>query len=165
VPWLPDLGGGIEYPSSVLLASTDGQVLVHEVAHMWFYGMVGNDQFRDPWLDESFASYAESVTRPPAAAQVARALATGGDVGGSMADFPDDRSYVRAVYGRGAAMLLTARERAGAEAFDAALRCHVDAAAWTTATPADVAAALAGLPPALTVLQEAGALDPEDLPR
>ena len=165
VPWLPDLGGGIEYPSSVLLASADEQVLVHEVAHMWFYGMVGDDQFRDPWLDESFAGYAESVTRPPSPAEVARALALDGDVGGSMADFPDDRSYVRAVYAKGAAMLLTARERAGAAAFDAALRCHVDAAAWTTATPADVAAAFAGLPAALAVLQEAGALDREDLPR
>ncbi|MFQ1001810.1 M1 family aminopeptidase [Modestobacter sp. SSW1-42] len=165
VPWLPDLGGGIEYPSSVLLASADEQVLVHEVAHMWFYGMVGDDQFRDPWLDESFASYAESVTREPPAAQVAGALAAEGDVGGSMADFPDDRSYVRAVYGKGAAMLLTARERVGAAAFDAALRCYVDAAAWTTATPADVADALAGLPAALTVLEEAGALDPDDLPR
>ncbi|MCZ2827968.1 M1 family aminopeptidase [Modestobacter sp. VKM Ac-2986] len=165
VPWLPDLGGGIEYPSSVLLASTDEQVLVHEVAHMWFYGMVGNSQFRDPWLDEAFASYAESVTRQPPPARVARDLAAEGDVGGSMADFADDRAYVRAVYAKGGAMLLTARERAGADAFDAALRCHVDAAAWTTATPADVAAALADLPAALAVLQEAGALDPEDLPR
>lgn len=165
VPSLPDLGGGIEYPSSVLLASTDEQVLVHEVAHMWFYGMVGDDQFRDPWLDEAFAGYAESVTRQPPADRVARDLAAEGDVGGSMADFADDRAYVRAVYAKGAAMLLTARERAGADAFDAALRCYADAAAWTTATPADVAAALADLPAALAVLQEAGALDPEDLPR
>ncbi|WP_338105107.1 M1 family aminopeptidase [Modestobacter muralis] len=165
VPWLPDLGGGIEYPSSVLLASTDEQVLVHEVAHMWFYGMVGNSQFRDPWLDESLASYAESVTGQPPAAAVARDLATEGDVGGSMADFADDRAYVRAVYVTGGAVLLTARERSGADAFDAALRCYADAAAWTTATPADVAAALADLPAALAVLQEAGALDPEDLPR
>jgi aminopeptidase N len=165
VPWLPDLGGGIEYPSSVLLASADDQVLVHEVAHMWFYGMVGNDQFRDPWLDESFASYAESVTRDPPPARVAGALAVAGDVGGSMADFPDDRRYVEAVYAKGAAALLTARDRAGAGAFDAALRCLVDATAWTTATPADVATALAGLPAALAVLQDAGALDADDLPR
>jgi hypothetical protein len=165
VPWLPDSGGGIEYPSSVLLASADDQVLVHEVAHMWFYGMVGNDQSRDPWLDESFASYAESVTQEPPAAQVARALALRGDVGGSMADFPDDRRYVEAVYAKGAAALLTARERAGAGVFDAALRCLVDATAWTTATPADVASALADLPAALAVLQDAGALDAEDLPR
>ena len=26
---------------------------------MWFYGLVGNNQARDPWLDESFAVYAE----------------------------------------------------------------------------------------------------------
>jgi hypothetical protein len=164
VPWLPDLGGGIEYPSSILLASAQDIVLVHEVAHMWFYGMVGDSQFRDPWLDEAFASYAESVTDDQPPGQVARLLATGGDVGGSMASFPDDRAYVTAVYGKGAAMLLTARQQAGAEAFDAALRCYVDAQAWGIATPADVGTALADLPAALAVLQQAGALDPEDLP-
>jgi hypothetical protein len=164
VPWLPDFGGGIEYPSSILLASEDERVLVHEVAHMWFYGMVGDSQFRDPWLDEAFASYAESVTGEPPPAQVSRLLATDGDVGGSMASFPDDRRYVTAVYGKGAAALLTARRQAGAEAFDAALRCYVDARAWTIATPADVGTALADLPAALAVLQQAGALDPEDLP-
>jgi hypothetical protein len=165
VPWLPDFGGGIEYPSSILLASPDETVLRHEVAHMWFYGMVGDDQFRDPWLDEAFASYAESVVGDPDPDRVARSLAAEGDVGGSMADFPDDRRYVTAVYGKGAAMLLTARQQAGAAAFDAALRCYVDAQAWRIATPADVGAALADLPAALTVLEEAGALDPEDLPR
>jgi hypothetical protein len=164
VPWLPDFGGGIEYPSSILLASTDPTVLVHEVAHMWFYGMVGDDQFRDPWLDEAFASYAESVAAEPSPAQLARLLATDGDVGGSMASFPDDGSYVRAVYGKGAAALLTARQQVGAEAFDAAVRCYVDARAWSIATPADVAVALADLPAALTVLEQARALDPEDLP-
>ncbi|WP_222271244.1 M1 family aminopeptidase [Modestobacter marinus] len=165
IPWLPEAGGGIEYPSSILLATGSGQVLVHEVAHMWFYGMVGDSQFRDPWLDEAFASYAESVIAERPAPQVTRALAAEGDVGGSMAEFPDDRRYVTAVYAKGAAMLLTARERAGAAAFDAALRCYADAQAWAIATPADVGAALADLPAALTVLQEAGALDPEDLPR
>jgi hypothetical protein len=165
VPWLPDFGGGIEYPSSILLASDDPAVLVHEVAHMWFYGMVGNSQFRDPWLDEAFASYAESVTGDPAADQVARLLAVEGDVGGSMSSFPDDRRYVTAVYGKGDAMLLTARQQAGAERFDAAVRCYVDAQAWQIATPADVGTALADLPAALTVLQQAGALDPEDLPQ
>ena len=164
VPSLPDFGGGIEYPSSILLASGKEIVLVHEVAHMWFYGMVGDSQFRDPWLDEAFASYAESVTGDPPATQVARLLATDGDVGGSMAEFPDDREYVTAVYGKGAAMLLTARQQAGEEEFDAALRCYVDAQAWGIATPVDVGTALADLPAALAVLRQAGALDPEDLP-
>ena len=50
VPMVGEYAGGIEYPSSILLASGAARVLVHEVAHMWFYGMVGNSQFRDPWL-------------------------------------------------------------------------------------------------------------------
>jgi hypothetical protein len=61
-------------------------------------------------------------------------------------------------------MLLAAREAAGAPAFDAAVRCYLDARAWSIATPADVAAALAGVPAARDVLVTAGALDAEDLP-
>lgn len=34
-------------------------VVSHEVAHQWFYCAVGNDQYNEPWLDESFASYLE----------------------------------------------------------------------------------------------------------
>jgi hypothetical protein len=161
---LPGSGGGIEYPSSILLSSTDETVLLHEVAHMWFYGMIGNSQFRDPWLDEAFASYAETVAGDPDPTRAARWLALPGDVGGSMADFDDDSSYVATVYGKGAAALLAARQAAGATAFDAALRCYVAAQAWSIATPSDVGAALADLPSALAVLQQAGALDPEDLP-
>src|SRR3954462_14704085 len=104
---LDDYGGGTEYPSAGFMAAPDDVVLVHEVAHMWFYGMVGDSQFRDPWLDEAFASYAESVTGDPPPAQVARLLSAQGDVGGSMASFSGDGAYVTAVYGKGAAMLLT----------------------------------------------------------
>ncbi|HEV7728288.1 MAG TPA: M1 family aminopeptidase [Modestobacter sp.] len=164
VPQLPVLGGGIEYPSSILLLGPPGGVLAHEVAHMWFYGMVGNSQFRDPWLDESFASYAESVVTPVDPPEVATVVARAGDVGGSMGEFTVDGSYVTVVYGKGAAMLLAAREAAGPAAFDAAVRCYVDARAWSIATPADVATALAGLPAARDVLVAAGALDADDLP-
>lgn len=164
VPVLGEYGGGVEYPSSILLASGNDRVLVHEVAHMWFYGMVGGSQYRDPWLDESFASYAESVTTEPDPVAVDAALDRPDDVGASMGAFPDDRSYVDTVYDKGGAMLLTAREAAGTDAFDDALRCYVDAQAWTTATPEDVARALADLPAAIDVLLRAGALDPGDLP-
>jgi hypothetical protein len=167
VPLLPDFGGGIEYPSSILMATTSRRVLVHEVAHMWFYGMVGNSQFRDPWLDEAFATYAESVHYPRPDFDDAGALALDGDVGASMADFREagTEAYVEVVYGKGGAALLAAREAAGAELFDAAVRCYVDASAWSTATPDDVAAVLVDLPPALQVLVDAGALDKADLPR
>ncbi|MFJ8148868.1 M1 family metallopeptidase [Streptomyces sp. NPDC096048] len=54
-------GGGMEYPGLVLLGTTEeGGAVVHEVAHQWWYGVVGNDEYASPWLDESFAQYANA---------------------------------------------------------------------------------------------------------
>ena len=57
--------GGIEYPGLIVVASdswnaTDAYlevVTVHEVAHQWWYSLIGNDQTRYPWLDESLTQY------------------------------------------------------------------------------------------------------------
>jgi hypothetical protein len=165
VALLPDYGGGIEYPSMIFEATPSRLVLVHEVAHQWFYGMVGNSQFRDPWLDEAFATWAEAVVDVQSSYGFESALELPGEVGGTMADFPDDGTYFDVVYGKGGAALLAAREAAGPEAFDAAIRCYVDATAWSIATPDDVAAALADLPAALTALTDAQAIGEDDLPR
>ncbi|MGW1992120.1 M1 family metallopeptidase [Embleya sp. NPDC001921] len=53
---------GMEYPGFVLdrVRST---ALVHEVAHQWWYGIVGNDEYNDPWLDESFSEYATDLAQ------------------------------------------------------------------------------------------------------
>jgi hypothetical protein len=165
VALLPDYGGGIEYPSMIFEATPSRSVLVHEVAHMWFYGMVGNSQFRDPWLDEAFATWAEAVVNPASASGYQAALGFEGRVGGSMADYENSQSYFRLVYDKGAAALLAARQAAGPEAFDAAVRCYVDATAWSIATPDDVGAALADLPGAVAVLTKAGALSKDVVPR
>jgi hypothetical protein len=156
---LPDYGGGIEYPSAILEASRSDVVLVHEVAHMWFYGMVGNSQFRDPWLDEAFATWAESVAHGGATFDAGGALTLPEDVGQPMDAWPDPATYFDTVYGKGAAALLEAQAQAGEDEFDAAVRCYVDAAAWSIATPDDVATALEDLPEATDVLVDAGALD------
>jgi hypothetical protein len=34
---------------------------VHEIAHQWWYGLVGNDQAMEPWLDEMMAIYSERI--------------------------------------------------------------------------------------------------------
>ena len=49
-------GLGMEYPELVLTPPR-ALVLHHEVAHQWWHGIVGNDEYGEPWLDESFASY------------------------------------------------------------------------------------------------------------
>ncbi|MFD2090156.1 M1 family aminopeptidase [Blastococcus deserti] len=165
VALLPDHGGGIEYPSMILEATPSREVLVHEVAHQWFYGMVGNSQFRDPWLDEAFASWAEAVVDPGSGLVSEEALTLPGPVGATMAEYASDGRYFRLVYDKGGAALLAAQRAVGEEAFAAAVRCYVDATAWTIATPSDVYRALDDLPAALDVLVDAEALGKDDIPR
>jgi hypothetical protein len=55
-----DGGFSMEYPRAIHLTRskvTDTYVLDHEVAHQWFYAQLGNDQMREPWLDEGFADF------------------------------------------------------------------------------------------------------------
>lgn len=59
---VPDLGGsGIEYPAMIFQGEDSlRNATTHEVAHSWFYGLVGNNQGRDPWLDEGVTSWAQA---------------------------------------------------------------------------------------------------------
>jgi Peptidase family M1 domain len=34
-------------------------IAAHEVAHQWWYGLIGNDQAEEPWLDEALSTYSE----------------------------------------------------------------------------------------------------------
>lgn len=36
-------------------------IVPHEVSHQWFFSLVGNNQALEPWLDESIATYSESL--------------------------------------------------------------------------------------------------------
>jgi hypothetical protein len=159
---LPDLRGGIEYPGAILLGTgqTKDATASHEVAHQWWYGLVGDDQARDPWLDEAFATYAEALDRGTAARYLSLPIpADARDrVGAPMTYWAGRSSYFRGVYVQGAAALLRARARVGGAAFDRALVCHVRRNAHRVTTPADLARSLAGLPAALSVLRSYGAL-------
>lgn len=59
--------GGMEYAMSTLitgersLGSLVG-VMVHELAHSWFHGVLGSNESLYPWMDEGFTSYASSLT-------------------------------------------------------------------------------------------------------
>lgn len=59
---VPDLGrSGIEYPAMIFQGDDSLRwATTHEVAHSWFYGLVGNNQARDPWLDEGVTSWAQA---------------------------------------------------------------------------------------------------------
>ncbi len=157
---LPSLSsGGIEYPGAIQVGNANWHVVLpHETAHQYFYGMVGDDQARDPWLDEAFATYSEALVNSDQQAYLP-SLDQPKPVGTPVAAWGSDAAgYYRTIYAKGAAALLTARQQAGPHAFDQALRCYVRGNAWTIATPRSVAVALAGLPAATGVLRRAGAL-------
>jgi aminopeptidase N len=154
---LPAGGGGIEYPSSILMLDGSRLVAVHETAHQWFYAMVGDSQALHPWLDEAFAQYAQQLVdgtpeRPSSLAAPGRVDSSTESYGANM------NAYYFTTYNKGAAALEAARKAVGAAKWDAALRCYINANAWRIATPGDLAAALTHLPKALAVLREAGAL-------
>lgn len=52
-------GGGMEYPTITNMSSTDRTVIVHEVGHNWFYGILASNERLYPWMDESINNYYE----------------------------------------------------------------------------------------------------------
>lgn len=56
---------GMEYPGLVLISeryldnTIDAlkTVIVHETAHQWFYGIIGNDEINEGWIDEGLTTF------------------------------------------------------------------------------------------------------------
>lgn len=63
----PFIYGGMEYPNIVFISnSIDSEeeilkVIVHEIAHQWWYAIVGNNEIKDAWLDESLSEYSTAL--------------------------------------------------------------------------------------------------------
>ncbi|HYY04448.1 MAG TPA: M1 family aminopeptidase [Gaiellaceae bacterium] len=108
----PDLGAeGIEYPTLVYVGSASIVTLLvqHETSHQWFYSLVGNDQARDPWLDEALATWSQiqlSGGLPFEFGPVRRVR----HVGAPVSFFGRNNArYYREVYGGGVAALASLR--------------------------------------------------------
>jgi aminopeptidase N len=144
----PNLSGGIEYPTHIMQGpGTAAGITPHEVGHMWFYSLVGNDQARDPWLDEGLATYAEArfdgVTARYQRYDVPRQAP--GRLGEPMSFWDRQAAlYFPGVYAQGAKALLAL---GGPSVADCALRVYVAREAYRIARPADLVAAAATVVP------------------
>jgi len=141
---LPDLKEvGIEYPTMLFLgADTAGELTRHEVAHQWFYSLVGNDQARDPVLDEGLATYAMGPPLGHYPAPPAFLRLTGRPM--SFWDGKPYRAYQLGVYLDGARAV---RSLGPQPLVDCALRAYVARSAYGIATQAGFVKAVASVVP------------------
>ena len=58
-------GGGMEYPNITVIGNAQSArmlelVIIHEVGHNWFYGILGFNERDYPWLDEGLNTFCEA---------------------------------------------------------------------------------------------------------
>ena len=134
---------GIEYPTFVMQgAETSGLVTDHEVAHQWFYALVGSNPARAPWLDEGLTSYAQARIDDQigffADQEIPEPVA--GHLGAGMAFWDEHQAdYFLGAYAQGVAALASLGDD---EAVDCGLRRYVAANAYGIADEADLLRAL-----------------------
>lgn len=153
----PTLARGIEYPTLVVISDQlyTGHphlewVVAHEVAHQWWYGVVGSDQVDEPWLDEALTQYtallyheflygaetAAGILKDDLQATYNRLVEEGNDMpaGLPVAAYPRDL-YGPVVYRKGALYFHALRQRVGDEGFFAILRAYYRRHRYGIATP------------------------------
>jgi aminopeptidase N len=157
----PTQAGGIEYPGLIVVAAnlygSEGGFFelatVHEVAHQWWYAMVGNDQLDEPWLDEALTQYTsllyfeerygpeaaevilENVFRRPyqSLLENERDMPAGLPVAAY-----SEELYGPVVYGKGPLFFHALREQVGDELFTEILRAYYERYRYGVAYPRDL---------------------------
>jgi hypothetical protein len=150
---------GMEFPSVSLIGSQVyslyqkdlENLVVHEIAHQWWYNQVGSDQVRTPWLDEGLAEYSmfeyyagrdgEAIAEDLLALRWELPFNSlkrrNGDqpVGRAVWDYKKD--YEMVVYGKGALFFATLRETMGPLKFNQLLREWAREYRWRIGTADD----------------------------
>jgi transcriptional regulator with XRE-family HTH domain len=157
-----DFAGGMEFSTMCFLGDDwygdhpggyrSGMVslIAHEASHQWWYGVVGSDQVREPWLDEALATYSSMLyyeRRHPELvewwweAEVDRYRPLG-QIDRPVYAFMDGRTYLNAVYRRGALFIRDIRSRMGDDVFFAFLRDYYESRGKQLSTAEDFFAVL-----------------------
>ena len=122
----------------------------HEIAHQWWFGLVGDDSAMEPWLKESLAVYSERLFYQYNYPNYGNwwwdfrvnYFSPSGYVDQSIYCFSTFRAYVNAVYLNGANFLEELRVRVGDDAFFAFLKDYAARYAHKHSTASDFFATL-----------------------
>jgi hypothetical protein len=156
----PITAAGIEYPGLIVVAQRfyqEGQeggffefATAHEVAHQWWYSMVGSDQVDEPWLDEALTNYstliyveevhgqqgAQSVLADYFEGPYQQVVEKGRDavVAQPVAAFSEE-DYGPIVYSKGPLFFHALRQEVGDETYFAIMREYLRQHKYKIATP------------------------------
>ena len=158
----PTTSGGIEYPTLAgvtdSLYGIDGGyfewITAHEVAHQWWYSLVGSDPVNEAWLDEALTQYATSLYIEDRYGQQAaqaernryfsqryeeevRRPRLDTRVGQATGSFTR-KAYGPVVYGKGPLFFQAVREAAGDARFNSWLRAYFNRYRYGVATAEDL---------------------------
>lgn len=141
--------GGMEYPNIVMISQELYEikedfpleyVVAHEIAHQWWYGIVGNNEVEEPWLDEALTEYStlmyfekkyghhikEQIFEKMIEAQYKKYIDFEMDKGEgilrSLKEFNSSWQYSSIVYSKGAMFVSELRDEMGDANFIKALR-------------------------------------------
>jgi len=154
---------GMEYPGLVYISTkyydndSNANIFmyttVHETAHQWWYGVVGNDQIDEAWLDEGFATYSEGIFTEmeygegngdlyykyleESAKEDIRSKAYDGVILKPLSRYENWNDYGPAVYTGGAVLLNEIRKQVGDQAFFIILQAYYDEYSFKNATTED----------------------------
>jgi hypothetical protein len=149
----------MEYPGLIflpknILESNETEIgsVVHETAHQWWYSMVGNDEVKEPWLDEALATYTttrfmleEYPEYGAAQLEMRKHMAEGTErfekqdlfIGSPVDKFTNIGSYSQLVYQKGALMLENLEKEIGKEKMDELLKNYYKEYQYGVATSSD----------------------------
>ncbi|MEE9394353.1 MAG: M1 family metallopeptidase [Planctomycetota bacterium] len=152
------IGGGMEYPMMTVVGSRSERgtrgTISHELVHMWFPMLIGQNEKRYAWMDEGMTTFFSGRIVRDFTKNRAKRLPTRGYTrrGGSAFEEPCMRhsdqfnmssgAFSFAAYTKPAAVFHQLREMVGHEAFDAAIRDYAQRWAYKHPYPEDFFASM-----------------------
>ncbi len=145
--------GGMEYPNLVYIDYNRFSqsniiileyIIAHEIAHQWWYGIIGNDQINSPWIDEALTEYStilyyrekygEEAAMNMLKTMIIDEYVRGKKVldirkegvGKSIDKFKSNMEYATIVYSKGAMMFYELEREVGRENFNKILKYYIE---------------------------------------
>jgi hypothetical protein len=148
---------GVEFPGMTVVAENvydqNGlleAVVAHEVAHQWFYNIVGNETQQQPWLDESLAQFVTcqyylDMYGTQAGQSCQDSMKVRWDrlndqkipIGEPVSAYTSEE-YGAIVYGRGPFFFVALRQQIGQVIFDSLMHDYASTFTWDIATTDDL---------------------------